>query len=162
MWFRTPVALKPYWLFLWKNPVRTNDVRWRKHGVLHAPLRVIAFIVSSSRWRKRERSRLSNGRGPPTTSPKSRNVERRSRVASADPMLSLVNGLPVGPKACAVFSRHRAASGMSAVTTMSSTPRCSTIQSSAASMPLPTTCRVRLFSSGSRIHDPATRVTLRL
>jgi len=22
-------------LFLWKNPVRTNDVRWREQGVLH-------------------------------------------------------------------------------------------------------------------------------
>ena len=25
----------PKWLFLWKKPVRTNDVRWREHGVLH-------------------------------------------------------------------------------------------------------------------------------
>ena len=69
-------------------------------------------------------------------------------MASAMPMLASVKGWPVGPITRAPASRQRAASGMSAVTTMSRSPTRSAIQSSAASGPSATT--TRLISGPSR------------
>ena len=78
-------------------------------------------------------------------------------MASAMPMLASVNGLPVGPIACAPRFKQRAASGMSAVTAMSRGPMRSAIQLSAASAPSLTTTRVTSGLSGSRIQELETK-----
>jgi len=67
--------------------------------------------------------------------PAERRLVSRSRVASAIPIESSSNGLPVGPITVAPLRTDRAAKGMSAVMTMSLGPARSTIQSSATSGP---------------------------
>ena len=124
-------------------------------------VRRIDWIVSSSVWRNRDRSRLRKGAGPPVISPAPRSSANRSRVETAWPMLLSVKGFPVWPMTRAPFSRQRLASGMSAVITMSSGCACSTIQSSAASNPSSTTSSLIDASSGARIQELETSVTSR-
>ena len=76
------------------------------------------------------------------------------------PMPLSVKGFPVGPRTRAPFARQRAASGMSAVTTMSRLPAWATIQSSAASSPtVVTTTRRTSALSVPRSHWLLTRWT---
>jgi len=63
----------------------------------HGCLRRISLTALSRPSRKRDRSRLPNGGGPPLTSPSSRSSESKFRVASAGPILSSVKALPAGP-----------------------------------------------------------------
>ena len=80
-------------------------------------------------------------------------------VASAAPMESTVNGLPVGASTVAPAVRQRSASGMSLVTTTLATSARSAIQSSAASKPSSTTTRAISGWSGTRSRLFATTVT---
>jgi hypothetical protein len=73
------------------------------------------------------------------------------RVASAIPMELLLNGVPVGASTSASFIMHRLASGTSDVMTIVPRPDRSTIQSSAASGPLPTTNRSSPAARGTGI-----------
>src|SRR5512136_3430890 len=68
---------------------------------VHVCLRRISLMALSRPSRKRDRSRLPNGGGPPAISPSSRSSKSKFRVASAGPILSSVNGLPVGPSTVA-------------------------------------------------------------
>ena len=77
------------------------------------------------------------------------------------PIVSCVNGLPVGPSTCAPSATVRAASGMSAVTTTSLAFAFSTIQSSAASAPLETTTWRTIGSRDGRRPPFETKVTTR-
>ena len=97
-----------------------------------APLRS-SCMVSSRRWRKRDRSRFSKGAGPPVIVPSSRRWASNARLASASPIESRVKISPRRPITRAPFSRQRAAKGMSPEITMSLEAACSTIQLSAAS-----------------------------
>jgi hypothetical protein len=90
-----------------------------------------------------------NGFGPPVTAPAARRSSIRSRVASAIPTESSVNGRPVGPITVAPAFTQRLASGMSAVTTTAPRRACAAIQSSAASKPAPTTTRSIRGSRGT-------------
>ena len=72
--------------------------------------------AASSALRKRDRSCLVIGAGPPVITPISRKCRDTSRPASALPILSAVHRFPLGASACARFVRQRAASGMSVVT----------------------------------------------
>ena len=82
-----------------------------------------------------------------------------ARVATAPPMLAVVNGLPVGESTPAPAFRQRSARRMSPVTTMLCGPLAAAIQSSAASKPSPTTTRAISGWSGTRRWLLATIVT---
>jgi hypothetical protein len=114
-------------------------------------LLLMACTASSSDCKNRERSfRVKSGLKP-RLSPVSLKCRERSRIANDIPMLSSVNGFPVGPITRAPAVRHRDASGMSAVTAISPTPILSAIQSSATSAPSATTTRRARGLSGSLI-----------
>ena len=95
--------------------------------------------ASCSACRKRERSALENGAGPPKCppapgpSPLVPTEARRSaiipRVATAPPMLASVKGFPVGASTLAPASRQRWASRISAVMTTASGCAAAAIQS---------------------------------
>jgi hypothetical protein len=57
----------------------------------------MAWIVSSSFERNRERSDLVKGAGPPPNSPDWRSKSNSTRVASASPIASSVISSPFGP-----------------------------------------------------------------
>lgn len=73
-------------------------------------------------------------------------------MASAMPIFSSENGLPVGPRTRAPLSRQRLASGMSAVMQMPPVSICSAIQLSASSAPSDTTIFSTNLPTSSRIH----------
>ena len=105
--------------------------------------------------RKRERSRLVKGGGPPprasSSVPLPRRLSSRSRVATASPMLPSCSRRPRAVTASAPARTQRAARGMSSVTQMSPAPMRSAIQSSAKSGPSSTWTRVTPARAGSRI-----------
>src|SRR3954466_12369796 len=105
-----------------------------------------AFLLSpTSAWssaeRKRDRSVLANGAGPPIASPPARRSAMIARVAIAAPIELVVKGLPVGEITVAPALRQRSANRISAVTTPAPASARSAIQSSAASKPSLTTIR---------------------
>src|ERR1700733_10668993 len=81
--------------------------------------RIAAVTTVSSATRKRERSVLAKEPGPPVATPSSRRWRPISRPASALPILSAVQCLPLWATALAPLARQREASGMSPVTQIS-------------------------------------------
>ena len=82
----------------------------------------MAVIKSSNLDRNRDRSLGVIGAGPPVTAPPCRNSSIRSRVASVAPISASVNARPRGSRTRAPAAKQRAASGMSAVMTISPAP----------------------------------------
>ncbi len=95
---------------------RTHAAQDAKYLVPHADRsRCAARTSVSNALRKRERSCLVSGAGPPVFSPISRRYRPTSRPARALPMLSGVQILPFGDSARPPLARQRDARGMSLV-----------------------------------------------
>ena len=120
------------------DPGRLVEGAWRGgdgRGVKLGNFRFSRVTARSSADRNREISCRVKRRRAARGGAGQRKSVSRSRVASAMPIESSVNGLPVGPITVAPFFTQRPASGISAVMTMSLGVTRSTIQSSATSGP---------------------------
>jgi hypothetical protein len=83
----------------------TEYRKWAIHCYRGGYLRRTALIASSSFDRNRERSFGVIGAGPPVTALPCGSSAFSSRVARAEPMSFSVNGLPLGFRTRAPFSR---------------------------------------------------------
>ncbi len=132
----------------------------RRHEQRVIAKRCSRTTALSSALRKFERSRGPKALGPDVAWPVERRWSIRLRVARAMPIELSLKRFPFGAMTSAPNFTHRLASGMSDVTTIAPGPARSAIQSSAASVPAPTTTRSISAARGTTIGLFATTKTI--